>query len=303
MYKALDNFIAHISDLRSGSKQTADSYYRDIYRFIEFLEKNKIDDFNLVDKKIALDFVSELRSGKITRTKISNSTYDRNLSSLRSFYKYLCINHLADHNPFSIIPNAKVSKHLPDVLTFDQVERLLDSFDLSDPIELRNRFIAEITYACGLRVSECANLKLDSFDKNEMIIRVIGKGNKERIVPYYPRINELYDLYISNFRNQYIKDDDDYLFISTRGYKISVRMIQLMLDKAQKSSGIYVDIHPHMLRHSFATHLLDNGADLRTVQELLGHQNLTTTQLYTHLTYDRLKKAVNDAHPHSKSKK
>lgn len=300
MYKVLDDFIAYIYDSRSKSKATSDSYYRDISRFIEYLKDNGIEDFNSVDKNIVFDYIQLLRSGEITRGKISNSSYARNLSSLRSFYKYLCIKHLADQNPFKLFKNIKTEKHLPDVLTFDQIERILDSFNLEDPIEIRNRCIIETIYACGLRISECCDLLIDNVDQKSLTLRVIGKGNKERIVPFYPRLSELIDLYISKYRNEYAKDGFEYLFVSKRHSKISPRSVQYLLDETKVKVNLPIDLHPHMLRHSFATHLLDNGADLRTVQELLGHANLSTTQLYTHLTYDRLKNTVDKAHPHSK---
>ena len=300
MYRTLDDYIAYIYDKRSGSGATADSYYRDIARFIEYLKENNIDDFNDVNKNIVFDYIRQLRSGEITRGKISNSTYARNLSALRSFYRYLNERHLADSNPFLQFKNVHTEKHLPDVLTLDQIERLLDCFDLDNPIEIRNRCILETIYACGLRVSECCDLLIENVDRRQMIIRVIGKGNKERIVPYYPRLNELIDLYVEKYRNDIAKDDTHFLFVSNRGTRITPRSIQLILDDAKIKAGLEIDVHPHMLRHSFATHLLDNGADLRSVQELLGHENLSTTQLYTHLTYDRLKKAVDTSHPHSK---
>jgi len=300
MFKTLDEFIAYFKTKRSGSKDSLDAYYRDIERFIEFLNDNKIKNFNAVNKIVVNDYVSLLRSGKITRGKISNSTYSRNLSALRSFYKYLIENHKADHNPFTDIRKVHTEKHLPDVLTFEQVETILDSFDLNNPLDIRNRCIIEIIYACGLRISEACNLLIKNIDQKEMIIRVIGKGNKERIIPYYPRVNELIDLYIKEYRNVYANKDFEYLFVTKRHDKVSPRSVQLLLEDIQVKTGINVNIHPHMLRHSFATHLLDNGADLRTVQELLGHENLSTTQLYTHLTYDRLKDTVNKAHPFSK---
>ena len=300
MYKVLDDFIAYIYDSRSKSKATSDSYYRDISRFIEYLKDNGIEDFNSVDKNIVFDYIQLLRSGEITRGKISNSSYARNLSSLRSFYKYLCIKHIADQNPFKLFKNIKTEKHLPDVLTFDQIEKILDSFDLDDPIEIRNRCIIETIYACGLRISECCDLLIDNVDQKSLTLRVIGKGNKERIVPFYPRLSELIDLYISKYRNEYAKDGFEYLFVSTRHSKILPRSVQYLLDETKVKVNLPIDLHPHMLRHSFATHLLDNGADLRTVQELLGHANLSTTQLYTHLTFDRLKDTVDKAHPHSK---
>lgn len=299
LYKSLDDFIKYIKDTRSGSAATADSYYRDISRFIKFMEDKEINDFNDVGKNDVFDYIELLRSGSITRTKISNSSYARNLSSLRSFYRYLCEKHLSDDNPFLSFRNIHVDKHLPDVLTIDQVERIFDSFDLEKPLEIRNRCIVETIYACGLRISECCNLRMDQIDRKAMIIRVIGKGNKERIIPYYPRLNELIDLYISQFRNEYAKNDFPYLFVSSRSTKVSPRSVQLLLEDIKVRADLEVDLHPHMLRHSFATHLLDNGADLRTVQELLGHENLSTTQLYTHLTFDRLKNVVKEAHPHA----
>ena len=300
LYKYLDNFISYIYDARSKSDATADSYYRDISRFIEYLKENDINDFNSVDKNIVFDYIQLLRSGEITRGKISNSSYARNLSALRSFYKYLCIKHVADQNPFKLFKNIKTEKHLPDVLTFDQIEKILDCFNLDDPLDVRNRCIIETIYACGLRISECCDLLIDNVDQRNLILRVIGKGNKERIVPFYPRLSELIDLYKKMYRNEYAEDGFKYLFVSSRHGKISPRSVQYLLDEVKVKANIPVDIHPHMLRHSFATHLLDNGADLRTVQELLGHANLSTTQLYTHLTYDRLKKTVEKSHPHSR---
>ncbi len=300
MYETLDEFLLYIGDKRSGSDATADSYRRDISRFLEFLDERGIGELSLVDKAVVFDFINELRSGTITRGKISNSTYARNLSALRSFYRYLCERHLCEENPFLQFRKVHTEKHLPDVLSVDQLERIFDVFDLDEPLDVRNRCILETIYACGLRISECCDLLVENIDRNNRIIRVIGKGNKERMVPYYQRLNELFDLYVTMYRNEYALPGFPYLFVSQRHTKISPRSVQLLLEDVRKKAGLEVDLHPHMLRHSFATHLLDNGADLRSVQELLGHQNLSTTQLYTHLTYDRLKKAVNDSHPHSK---
>ena len=300
MQKDLENFIAYFNTKRSGSSASADAYYRDIERFITYLEKEGIKSFNDVSKIEAMEYISILRSGKITKGKISNSTYSRNLSALRSFYRYLMEIKKADHNSFAQIKKVHVEKHLPDVLTFDQVEKLFDTFDLDNPIDIRNRCILETIYACGLRVSEACNLLVNKIDKKEMLLYVVGKGNKERLVPFYPRLNELIDLYFSKYRVKYAKDNFPYLFCNKNGKKMSPRSIQYILDDASKKASFVIHLHPHMLRHSFATHLLDNGADLRVVQELLGHENLSTTQLYTHLTYDRLKKTVDDAHPYSK---
>lgn len=303
MYKTLDDFIKYLSGKRTGSKKTEDAYYRDIARFIEYLESENIKDFNDVGKNESLAYISLLRSGKISRGKISNSTYSRNLSALRSFYKYLIAFNKADHNPFTQFKKIHIEKKLPDVLTFDQVLTILSSFELDKPLELRNRVLIEMMYACGLRISELCDLKLSQLDRDNLVVRIIGKGNKERMVPYYPSLDKLITRYLNEYRSLYAKEDCEYLFVSKRGDKISPRSVQLLLEEVRVKNGLNINLHPHMLRHSFATHLLDNGADLRSVQELLGHENLSTTQLYTHLTFDRLKKAVASSHPHSKNNK
>lgn len=302
MYQTLDDFISYLNNKRSGSIHTSDSYYRDISKFIEYLESKGIKKFKDVDKEVVSDYVYVLRSGKITNgVKISNSTYSRNLSALRSFYNYLMLKHITDENPFDLIKGVKVNRNLPDVLTFDQIMSILDSFDLNEPLELRNRIIVETLYACGLRVSELCNLKIKDIDFEDLTIRVIGKGNKERLIPFYPNLKDEFNEYINTYRKDVLNAKEcEYFFVSNRGDKLTERSIQKMLDKVSLDVGLPIKVHPHMLRHSFATHLLDNGADLRTVQELLGHSGLQTTQIYTHLTYDRLKKTIKEAHPHSK---
>lgn len=301
MQKTLDNFIEYLSLKRSGSSHTSDSYYRDIDRFITYLQDKGIKNFKDVDKEVISDYIYVLRSGKISNgKKISNSTFSRNLSSLRSFYAYLQEKHLCDTNPFKMVKGVKSEKTLPDVLTLEQIISLLESFDLDKPIEIRNRAIIETIYACGLRLSEVCELKLKDIDFKDCTIRVIGKGNKERMLPFYSGLIDLYDLYIKEYRTLVLNDkESEYFFINKFGTHLSQRYIQDMLDSQAKKANINISVHPHMLRHSFATHLLDNGADLRSVQELLGHSNLQTTQIYTHLTFDRLKSAVNKAHPHS----
>ena len=299
MDKILDDFLNHILSTRSGSKATYDAYKRDIARLITYLNKKNISSFNDVNKYEAMEYLNYLRSGKITKGKIKNSSYARNLSSLRTFYKYLLINKIVDHNPFISFKNIKESKRLPETLTFEQIESLLAIFDLNDEKQIKDRAIIETIYACGLRVSELCDLKLEGLDQTQMIVKVKGKGNKERIIPYYPRLNELLEEYLQKYRNKYAKSD--YLFVSTRGDKYTPRSVQLLIDKAATSANLKVHVHPHMLRHSFATILLENGVDLRSIQTLLGHKNLSTTQIYTHLSYDKLKKTVEESLPIAKN--
>lgn len=299
MNELLERFEAYLRQQHSGSEHTVAAYGRDVRRFCAYLEEEGISDPAAAGKDTVLKYSAALRSGVLTDgKKISNATYSRSLSALRTFYRYLCEQGRCDSNPFTLMKGIHVEKHLPDVLTFDQIERLLSSYDLSDPRELRSRTITETIYACGLRISECCSLKLSDIDKHECTIRVFGKGSKERIMPYYPGLNELFDLYEREYRSLYAKNDD--YFVSERGTALTPRSVQLMLKESGEKIGLPFSLHPHMLRHSFATHLLDNGADLKTVQELLGHSKLSTTQIYTHLTYDRLAKAILAAHPHSK---
>lgn len=301
LYSYLNDFIKYLADAKSGSKATSDAYYRDIARFIVYLNDNNISEFNAVNKKIALDYLDLLRSGKITRGKITNTTYARNLSALKSFYRYLNEKHLCDDNPFSNFKKVHINKRLPEVLTLEQIERILDSFDLSVPIQIRNRAIIETIYACGLRVSECCDLLIENVDFDQLSLKVVGKGNKERMIPFYPRLRELLELYTSSYRNNYASNDNPFLFINQNGKQVSPRSVQLILENVKLVTGLEINIHPHMLRHSFASHMLENGADLRSIQELLGHENLSTTQLYTHVSYQHLRDTVEKAHPHSKS--
>lgn len=247
------------------------------------------------------DYVTLLRSGKITRGKISDSSFSRMLSTLRSFYHYLIRYKGVKVNPTRGLRAPKLNRTIPEFLTFDQMMTLFDSFDLNDPAALRNRAILETMYACGLRVSEVCSLTLAELDLNERILTVTGKGDKQRIVPFYKRLRTLLTRYLRDSRALYLKEEHGFVFVSQRGAPITPRAVQLILAQAGQDAGLNQPLHPHMLRHSFATHLLDNGVDLRTVQELLGHSSLSTTQIYTHVTVDRLKQSVDAAHPHSES--
>ena len=296
MDEILDSYISYLKQTKSGSVHTSSAYRRDIGRFLAFLEDRDLD-LGKVDKAVVFDYIEVLRSGKLTKGIISDRSFQRAISALRSFYRYLNMMGISEDDPFKSYKGTKIKKSLPDVLSFDEIERLLAVFDLDDPIDLRDRTILETIYACGLRVSECANIDIDDIDLDSMILRVTGKGDKERIVPFYPRLKELLIDYIYGYRELF-KKDEVALFINQRGGRISTRSIEDILAKRSKQAGLKGNVHPHSLRHSFATHLLDNGADLRVVQELLGHENLSTTQIYTHLTTERLKETIKKAHPH-----
>jgi integrase/recombinase XerC len=299
---SLNGFLDHERISRTGSEDTQDAYRRDVSRFLTYLEEQHITDFEQVDKAVVSDYITKLRSGQIGGRELSASSYARNLSSLRSFYHYLNRYEGIRSNPVRLFHGSSSRRKLPEFLTYDQVMRLLDSFNLSDPVQVRDRCILETMYACGLRVSECAGLKTADINFADGCLSVLGKESKERMVPFYPRCGQLIRLYLDEARPQFLKDQEEHgvLFVSQQGKPITSRAIEKICEKSGEDAGLNMRLHPHMLRHSFATHLLDNGADLRVVQELLGHENLSTTQIYTHVTSDRLRAVVAKAHPHAK---
>lgn len=295
-----DRFLDHLSLKRTGSPDTYDAYQRDVYRFIGYLQDHKIKSFDKVTKETVTDYTLRLKEGEFSEKPLSNASYARNLSALRSFYRYLNKYEGVKSNPFLSFKGAKSKRKLPEFLTFDQMEAIFDSFDLSDPIQVRNRAIIEAMYACGLRVSECAGLKISNINFHDSYLTVLGKESKERMVPFYKRCNQLLCYYLDEVRPLYVKEEHDFLFVNQKGKPITTRAIQNIVEQAGIQANLTLHVHPHMIRHSFATHLLDNGMDLRHVQELLGHENLSTTQIYTHVTLDRLKATVDKAHPHAK---
>ncbi len=299
MIEVLKQFLEYSSTYNTNSKHTRDAYKRDITKFIDFLIANDISDFNQVDINLASDFMMQLKDGRFSEKQLSSASISRNLSSLRSFYFFLIEFYGVKINPFSLIKNGKGKRKLPDILLYEEVITLFESIDISNPIGLRNRVMLEVMYACGLRVSELCNIKVVDVDLNQRFIRVIGKGNKERIVPFYPLVGKLISKYLNEVRAIYYSVSPE-LFIKENGRPLSTRYVQLMVEKLGRQAYLSVAVTPHMFRHSFATHLLDNGADLRIVQELLGHQNLSTTQIYTHLGIDHLKKTYSSFHPGAK---
>ena len=295
MRQVLETYLAYVKQNQSGSLHTDDAYYRDISRFIEFLESEGITRFQDVDRFVIQNFIMKLRNGDLGNKGLSNRSLARNISSLRSFYQYLNRVFHYEVNPFLTVKTPKLPKKLPEMLFVDEIDTLLESIDLSEPVGLRNRCIIELMYGCGLRVSEVVQLKCSDIDYETMVLRVVGKGSKMRMVPFY---SDLKDIMLAYHASKDIVSDT--FILNMKGNPMSTRAVQYILNEEAQKANLHMQIHPHMLRHSFATHLLDNGADLRIVQELLGHQNLSTTQIYTHVTVDRLKKIYNEAHPRAK---
>ena len=292
MEEILDVYLQRLYLNNSGSRHTTDAYRRDIIRFINFIKAEGVTDFRDVDRYTINAYIVYLRSNE---NKISPATLARNISTLRSFYGFL--DEVFDYkfNPFQAVKLPKIPKKIPEFLFIDEVNTLLESIDLEKDSGLRNRCLIELMYACGLRVSEVASLKEEDISFSNLVLRIKGKGSKVRIVPFYPEIGDMLQVLIQQNRNL-----DGYVFLNKFGKPITTRSIQTILDDAASNAGLKMRVHPHMLRHSFATHLLDNGADLRMVQELLGHESLTTTQIYTHVTTDRLRKVYMNTHPRAK---
>ena len=295
----LKQFLSYIANITTDSKHTNDAYFRDVSRFLAYLDDEKIDNFNDVDITVASNYIMNLKEGKLSKKPLGNASISRNLSSLRSFYYYLIEFYEVKLNPFEMIKSSGSSRHLPNVLMYDEMINLIESVPFDGPINIRNRVMLEVMYACGLRVSELCSLRYSDVDLKENYLKVVGKGNKERIVPFYPLVSEMISRYIDEVYNLWKKDSKE-LFIKEKGTPLSTRYVQLLVEDLAKSNNMNIKVHPHMFRHSFATHLLDNGADLRIVQELLGHENLSTTQIYTHLSIDSLKKTYLKTHPGAK---
>ena len=263
--------------------------------FLEYLNENNIKSYKKVqyqDIRLFINYLYDLN--------YNNKTISRYISSVRSFFKYLKSNNYIDNNPCTLISNPKLEKKLPKYLNFEDIEKLLNVFDKNNFIGLRNSLILEILYSTGIRVSEITNIKFNDVSISNKSIKIIGKGNKERIVYFGSICLNLLDLYIKKSYPILNKNNSEYLILSKTGKKINDREIRKVVDDAAKMAGIKIKISPHVLRHTFATHMLNEGADLRSVQELLGHENLSTTQVYTHLTNEKIRNVYLSAHPRAK---
>lgn len=299
--KFLQDFIAeytlYIKTEIKLSKNTCESYIRDITEYCTFLEKNR----SIIDPRdITVDDIRSFLS-KLNREHITPSSQSRKLSSLKSFHKFLVLEKYADVNIAKLVSNPKKEKKLPTVLSIEEVEQLLSVLNEDNPLEIRNKAMIELTYSSGLRVSELISLKISDLHMQMGIIDVFGKGSKERVVPINQNTLELLKRYLANSRPHFenIKSKD-YLFINRRGEQLTRQSFFLIIKEKAKLAGITKDISPHKLRHSFASHLLERGLDLRLIQELLGHEDISTTEIYTHINNIKLKEIYYNAHPRAK---
>ena len=290
----LEKYKKYLKYQKNYSDFTICSYENDILEFLSFLKEHNLDILN-IDYTNTKIFLKELNN-----KKNKTSTLSRKISSLRSFYNFLINNNYLDNNPFILVKLPKKEKHLPRFFQYNELEQLLSIPNLNTALGQRDKAILEVLYASGIRVSELINIKITDINGEE--IKVFGKGSKERIVMIGDYARDSLDLYLNNGYKTLNKKNNSYLFLNSNGEKLTTRGIRYILDKIIKQTSLDKKISPHMLRHTFATHLLNEGCDLLSVQELLGHENLSTTAIYTHITTDYLKNVYYKAHPRAKVK-
>ena len=289
--KDINQYIEYIFQVKNLSPNTARSYKRDLLKLSSYMESLGIASYSKITDDIGTGWIGSLFSSNNNPRSIQ-----RHLSSAKGFFKFLKKNSIIESSPFELVSAPKTPQYLPDVLSPEDVEQLL-SLKPVDVLEIRDLAIVELMYSSGLRVSETANIDLNDFEEEMSFLRVLGKGSKTRIVPL--------GRYAINAIQNWIKEREKYsekskaLFINLKGSRLSVRSIQLRLKRLALKQGL-PPVHPHMLRHSFATHMLESSGDLRTIQELLGHSSLSTTQIYTKLDYQYLVKIYDKAHPRAK---
>ena len=284
----INDYIKYLVMERKLSENSVYSYYNDLAK-LSLRVKTDLKD---LDSKDIKDYLSSLNE--------SDRSIAHTITAFKSFYKFLLINKKISESPMALVSSPKLSKKIPKVLNQSEVEKLLN-IKLENEFDYRNKAMLELMYACGLRVSEIVELKLNDIDLINNSVKVLGKGSKERIIPIGDYATEALKIYLEHYRSILLKNKiSDYLFINNQGNKISRVGFFKMLKKLSLKEGIKKDFSPHTLRHSFATHLLDNGADLRIIQELLGHESISTTQIYTHISKENIRKDYDEFHPHGK---
>ncbi len=287
----INEYLVFVTQVKNLSENTTKSYKRDLKKLYLFLEKLNVTNYSDIKEEICSAWIGDLYSQNNKPKSIQ-----RHLSSAKGFFRFLKKNNLISSSPFELVTAPKSSNTLPDVLSPEDVEQLLN-FKPSNTIEIRDMAIVELMYSSGLRVSETVNINISDFEENMSFLRVLGKGSKTRLVPMGRFAINAINNWISE--REKISNNTDALFLNSKGSRLSVRSIQLRLKKMAIKQGL-PPVHPHMLRHSFATHMLESSGDLRTIQELLGHSSLSTTQIYTKLDYQHLAKIYDKSHPRAK---
>lgn len=298
MERTLTHFSGYLSIERGCGKNTVDSYQFDLQDFISFLREHGVSAYPQVSRDQILDYLTDCKDRGLESSSIA-----RRLVAIKSFFRYLYQERIVPSDITDVMTSPKLWRLLPDFLTVSEVDALLNVYPKSgkDPLAIRNRCILELLYSSGLRVSECASLRNGAIRFEEGLVRVFGKGSKERLVPVGRKALSALKSYLEKSRPFLLKTKDSpYLFLSYRGSRLDRERIWQVVKEAALQAGIRKNIHPHTLRHSFASHLLANGADLRVIQEMLGHADISTTQIYTHIDQRKLLKVHKQFHPRSK---
>jgi len=288
---AINDFIDYLKIERGFSVNSISSYKEDITKFRKFINNSKNPlEINADDIKGFLNNISK---------KLNSASQSRIISGLRSFFEFLIFEKYIKDNPLNLIESPKTSRKLPDVLSLEEIDVLISKIDLSQEQGERNLAIIELLYGCGIRVSELVDLKISDLFFEENFIKVTGKGNKQRLIPIGNLTKQKINNYLNNSRNKVkvINTFNDHVFLNRRGKNLTRAMIFTIIKKLAEKANFSKSISPHTFRHSFATHLLENGADLRTIQQLLGHESITTTEIYMHLDNKYLSEALNKFHP------
>lgn len=295
MGKEINNFIEYLKYQRNYSDFTCNNYKKDLNEYNSFILSNKINYKNM-DYNEAKEYVIYLN-----KKNDAKSTISRKLSSLRTFYKYLVLNNKAESNPFLLVSSPKKEKRIPKFINYNNMEEILNVPNIKTKEGQRERVILEVLYASGVRVSELVNIKLKDIDFSNKNILIFGKGSKERLVSFGDYALEYINLYLKEGRNLLLDGvKSDYLIVGKKSEKLTTRRVEQIIDDIIKRTSIKLNITPHMFRHTFATHLLDNGCDLLVVQELLGHASLSSTEIYTHVSNEHLREVYLKCHPRNK---
>lgn len=288
----LNDFCDYLKIDKKYSNLTVESYRTETKKYLDFFKEKQIDINNIKNNDIK-EYLKFIKS-----ENISDRSMAHNVSVIRTFYKFLLIEKIVNINPSEFLELPKLKKSLPTTLSKEEIETLLD-INLKDNYSYRNKAMLELMYATGLRVSELVNIKINDIDFENCFIRTMGKGSKERIIPINDYSLYYVKKYIMEYRGSMIKSvHHDYIFVNNHGVQMTRQGFFKIIKLLAKEKNIKTNISPHTLRHSFATHLLDYGADLRSIQEMLGHSNISTTQIYTHVSSEHLKENYNNAHPH-----
>lgn len=295
--KELEEYIKYLRYQKNYSDYTILNYESDILEYFDYLNREGLNmyDFKYSDTRFLLMYFYE-------KKKYSTTSVARKISSLRNFYRYLVNHNYVKTNAFNLVTLPKKEKKLPKFLYYNELDEMFNTFDMKKKEDIRDRLILELLYGSGCRVSELVNIKLEDINEYNKTIKILGKGDKERLVCYNNKCKEIIDLYLKEVYNELNKRHVPYLILNMKGNKITTRGVAKILDKIIKRTSLNKHISPHVLRHSFATHLLNEGCDILSVQELLGHKSIATTGIYTHVIDDRIKEVYYKTHPRAKKK-